>query len=133
MIANLQNLTHTTLQKRCHPSNKANFFLDMLASDRTLKPKVLEKFTHGQACFKVLGFEQKPFSFGISEPLCPRCGKKLIERPAVLFPGIIRIKWVCHCGFLYRSKQTLSEVKNEAVRIGGLAIEETTEQPVRRR
>lgn len=101
----------------------ATFYLEICDANPQWKPKVLKEFSHGQARFKVMGFDQKPIPFGISEPLCPRCDLKLIERITVFYPGIIRINWVCNCGFEKTTNQTLAETKREAARIGNVPIE----------
>ncbi len=128
-IVGLADIFHvnrkTQLVERRKPSYKADFYLSISDAHPLWQIKVLKEFSHGQARFKVMGFEQKPIPFGISEPLCPRCGLKIIERITVFFPGIIRIKWLCNCGFEKSSNQTLAEVKREAARIGNIPVENT--------
>jgi len=116
-----------SLIKRCRPTNKPDFFLQLCDRNRSWKIKILKELTHEKAGFKVLGFEQKPVPFGISEPLCTECGNKLVERASVFFPGIVRIMWVCNCGYKCTSKRTLYEVKDEAARFGGLFVQESEE------
>lgn len=111
------------LVERRKPSYNANFYLDICEANPPWKPKVLKEFSHCQARFKVMGFDQKPIPFGISEPLCPRCDLKLIERISIFYPGIIRIKWLCNCGFETTTNQTLAETKREAARMGNIPVE----------
>jgi hypothetical protein len=108
------------LLQRCHSSYEADLMLAVAKKHPLWKPKLFKEFLHGQARFNVGGFEQAPIPFMISEPLCPRCSNKLIERITVFFPGIIRIKWLCNCGFKTKSNKTLAEIQNEAAKIGNL-------------
>jgi hypothetical protein len=112
------------LVERRKQTYKADLFLADCMAHPTWKIKIFKEFSHGNAVFNTIGFEQAPVALCISEPLCPTCGNKLVERISIFFPGLIFIKWVCNCGYKHRPKKTLAEVQQEAARLGSVPVPE---------
>ena len=111
----------TELDKRCKsPGNVAvaNFssvggWID--------KSRIFEEFEHGGCQFFAFGSANKsPVPLAITDPLCPACQRKLGEVVEVRFPGRVKIRLQCACGFTKASRRTLAELLAEAADMAGL-------------
>ena len=103
------------LQARIQVADNANALLRQIGSAQKFgKPVLLKQFNYGGFSFNGFGLEQLPVAIGISQPLCPNCRHVLVESPLVRFPGLIRIKFSCLCGFQKRSPRTKNELMAEA-------------------
>lgn len=103
------------LHQRCKASNIDSLFFAILHKFPKWEPKVIQQISHGVFRFNVIGFEHLPTPLGLSEPICPACGHpNLAERAHCLFPGRIRIRLLCACGWTTISLQTIAELRAEA-------------------
>lgn len=73
--------------------------------------KVLEQVTYRGLLFNAIGFEKLPVTIGVSRPLCPKCKHSIIMDANVRFPGRIKIRYFCICGFEEFGRLTIDEMR----------------------
>lgn len=95
-------------------------YLELLSTNRYGAPVVSKEFEHRGFKFNILSLEKLNIPLAVSEPLCTRCGDKPLFESQVLFPGRIRIKCSCLCGFSEPVLKTKEELRKEAALLGGI-------------
>jgi len=104
---------------RCQlPDPSALFFA--ILSGKQWHPKVLKQLAHGGVHWQVLGFDEANFPLGIGGPQCPTCAEHVLERIHVRFPGRLRIRLACPCGFAKTSPYTVAELRREVAELANL-------------
>jgi len=97
---------------------------DVLGNVRRARPdwhhKIIKEIKHHGIVFHAIGFDELQIAMDVSQPLCTACGGILVERARVVFPGRIKIQFVCPCGVSVPSAFTLSELSAEARRIANV-------------
>jgi len=112
--------TKVRLLQRLKERNDRNALFNGIRKTRGSLPKIISEFEHDGVCFRSVGLEDVPLPLTMAGPLCPKCNGVLAQRSTVQFPGIIRITFLCRCGFAKPSSLTRAELIAEAEQIANL-------------
>ncbi len=105
------------LYKRMQTISDSDDLIHNIASAKRVgDPKIIEQIKYAGFLFNAIGFEKLPISVGISRPLCPKCNRPVVMDAKVKFPGRIKIKYFCICGYEKFSDKTENELRDQVAR-----------------